>query len=89
MGKLPIDDPDCFWSHAEAARIMAEQMIDPEAKRMMIIVAGGKALGGGPDLAATSPQEAGACLHRAAGLPITNDAPPTAAGPRNRSPPDP
>jgi hypothetical protein len=39
MGKLPIDDPDCFRSHAEAARMMAAQMIDPEAKRMMIIVA--------------------------------------------------
>ena len=39
MGKLPIDDPDCFRSHAEAARIMAAQMIDPEARRMMIIVA--------------------------------------------------
>jgi hypothetical protein len=39
MGKLPIDDPDCFRSHAEAARMMAAQMIDPEAKRMVIIVA--------------------------------------------------
>ena len=36
MGKLPIDDPDCFRSHAEAARMMAAQI---EAKRMMIIVA--------------------------------------------------
>jgi hypothetical protein len=39
MGKLPIDDPDCFWSRAEEARTMAERMIDPEAKRMMIGVA--------------------------------------------------
>jgi hypothetical protein len=39
MGKLPISMTDCFRSHAEAARIMAEQMIDPEAKRMMTIVA--------------------------------------------------
>jgi hypothetical protein len=39
MGKLPIDDPDYFWSHAEEARTMAEQMIDPEAKRMMMGVA--------------------------------------------------
>jgi hypothetical protein len=36
MGKLPIDDPDHFRSHAEEARTMAEQMIDPEAKRMMM-----------------------------------------------------
>jgi hypothetical protein len=39
MGKLPIDDSDCFWSRAEEARTMVEQMIDPEAKRMMISVA--------------------------------------------------
>ena len=39
MGKLPIDDPDRLRSHAEAARMMAAQMVDPEAKRMMIIVA--------------------------------------------------
>jgi hypothetical protein len=36
MGKLPIDDPDNLRSHAEEARMMAEQMIDPEAKRMMM-----------------------------------------------------
>jgi hypothetical protein len=34
--KLPIDDPDYFWSRAEEARVMAEQMTDPEAKRMML-----------------------------------------------------
>ena len=34
--KLPIDDPDYFWSHAEEARVMAEQMTDPEAKLMML-----------------------------------------------------
>ena len=34
--KLPIDDPDYFWSRAEEARLMAEQMTDPEAKLMML-----------------------------------------------------
>jgi hypothetical protein len=37
--KLPIDDPDYFWSRAKEARVMAEQMTDPEAKRMMLGVA--------------------------------------------------
>jgi hypothetical protein len=35
MGKLPIDDPNYFWSRAEEARRVAEQMTDPEAKRQM------------------------------------------------------
>jgi hypothetical protein len=39
MGTLPIDDPDHFRSQAEEARTMAERMIDPEAKRLMIGVA--------------------------------------------------
>ena len=34
--KLPIDDPDYFWSRAEETRVMAEQMTDPEAKLMML-----------------------------------------------------
>jgi hypothetical protein len=34
MGKLPIDDADHFRSYAEQARTMAEQMIDPEGKRI-------------------------------------------------------
>jgi hypothetical protein len=33
---LPIDDPDYFWSRAEEARVMAEQMTDREAKVMML-----------------------------------------------------
>jgi hypothetical protein len=39
MGKLRIDDPDHFTSHAEEARTMAEQIIDPEAKRIIMGVA--------------------------------------------------
>jgi hypothetical protein len=39
MAKLPIDDPNYFWSRAEEARTMAEQMTDPENKRMMLGVA--------------------------------------------------
>ena len=34
--KLPIDDPNYFWSRAEETRVMAEQMTDPVAKRMML-----------------------------------------------------
>jgi hypothetical protein len=37
--KLPIDDPQYFWSRAEEARTMAEQFDDRKAKRMMIGVA--------------------------------------------------
>ena len=37
--KLPIDDPEYFWSRAEEARTMAEAMTDPKAKRMMSEVA--------------------------------------------------
>jgi hypothetical protein len=33
--KLPIDDPQYFWSRAEEARTMAEQMTDPENRLMM------------------------------------------------------
>jgi hypothetical protein len=36
MTKLSIDDPNYFWSRAEEARIMAEQMTDPQAMRMML-----------------------------------------------------
>jgi hypothetical protein len=39
MAKLPIDDPQYFWSRAEEARAMAEQMIDPDTKQKMIGVA--------------------------------------------------
>jgi hypothetical protein len=39
MPKLPIDDPEYFWSRAEEARSMAEAMHDPETKRMMISMA--------------------------------------------------
>jgi hypothetical protein len=37
--KMPIDDPDYFWSRAEEARTMAEQMLDAENKRLMLGVA--------------------------------------------------
>jgi hypothetical protein len=39
MPQLPIDDPEYFWSRGEEARTMAEEMRDPEARRMMISVA--------------------------------------------------
>jgi hypothetical protein len=39
MAKLPIDDPEYFWSRAIEARAMAEAMLDPETKRMMVSVA--------------------------------------------------
>ncbi len=39
MTKLPINNPQYFWSRAEEARTMAEQMTDHEAKRLMIGVA--------------------------------------------------
>jgi hypothetical protein len=37
--KLPIDDPEYFWSRAVEARAIAEAMVDPETRRMMISVA--------------------------------------------------
>jgi hypothetical protein len=39
MAKLPIDDPQYFWSRAEEARAMGEQMTDPDTKQKMIGVA--------------------------------------------------
>jgi hypothetical protein len=33
---FPIDDPEYFRSRAEEARTVAEQINDPEAKRMMM-----------------------------------------------------
>jgi hypothetical protein len=39
MAKLPIDDPEYFWSRATEARAMADAMVDPETKRMMVSVA--------------------------------------------------
>ena len=39
MAKLPIDDPEYFWSRAAEARTMADAMVDPETKRMMVSVA--------------------------------------------------
>jgi hypothetical protein len=39
MAKLPIDDPKYFWTRAEEARVMAEQMNEADTKRMMLSVA--------------------------------------------------
>jgi hypothetical protein len=39
MAKLPIDDPEYFWSRAEEARTMADAMSNAEARRMMLSVA--------------------------------------------------
>jgi hypothetical protein len=39
VAKLQIDNPEYFWSRAEEARAVAERMIDPENKRMMLGVA--------------------------------------------------
>ena len=39
MTKHAIDDPNYFWSRAEEARTVAEQMAEPDARRMMLGIA--------------------------------------------------